>query len=82
MVRGIERRFWLIYCAVGYESFSDADTAQSWSILTRYRCIDPSAPCVDDSDITVDMVENCDYAQNIGNGNCDLENNNEHCGER
>ena len=24
-----------------------------------FACIDPEAPCVDDDDVTVDMVENC-----------------------
>lgn len=26
-----------------------------------FACIDPSAPCVDDDDITVDMLANCDF---------------------
>eukprot|EP00903_Cladosiphon_okamuranus_P005791 g5738.t1 len=45
-----------------------------------FACIDPAAPCVDDDDITVDIVENCDYPAGIGNGWCDMGNNNEGCG--
>lgn len=26
-----------------------------------FACIDPAASCVEDDDITADMVENCDY---------------------
>ncbi|CAM9510166.1 unnamed protein product, partial [Ectocarpus sp. 13 AM-2016] len=43
-----------------------------------FACIDPSAECVDDDDVTVDMVENCDV-RNIGDGQCDLDNNREEC---
>eukprot|EP00752_Nemacystus_decipiens_P017790 g15950.t1 len=43
-----------------------------------FSCIDPAALCVDDDDITVDQVENCD-AERIGDGFCNLENNNEAC---
>ncbi|CAN0530784.1 unnamed protein product, partial [Ectocarpus sp. 12 AP-2014] len=43
-------------------------------------CIDPSAPCVNDDDVTVDMVENCGYVSGIGNGWCDRNNNKEECG--
>ena len=45
-----------------------------------YACIDPDAACVDDDDITVDMVENC-YPRSIGNGYCDQRNNNAFCSE-
>ncbi|CAM9449894.1 unnamed protein product, partial [Ectocarpus sp. 12 AP-2014] len=44
-----------------------------------FACIDPDAPCVDDDDITVDMVENCNVRA-LGDGYCDQENNNEICG--
>lgn len=47
---------------------------------SEFACIDPSAPCVDDDSVTVDMVENC-YAGGIGNGWCDEENNNAECSE-
>ena len=31
-----------------------------------YSCIDPSAECVNDDDITVDMFDNCDSVRLIG----------------
>ena len=31
-----------------------------------FACIDPSAECVDDDDITVDMIDACDYVGGIG----------------
>ena len=31
-----------------------------------FACIDPEAPCVDDDDVTVDMVENCETIAGIG----------------
>ncbi len=31
-----------------------------------FACIDPEAPCVDDDDITAEMVENCDDIGRIG----------------
>ena len=31
-----------------------------------FACIDPSAACVDDDDITAEMVEGCGYVQGIG----------------
>ena len=31
-----------------------------------FACIDPSAACVDDDDITVDMLDVCDYVGGIG----------------
>ncbi|CAM9921269.1 unnamed protein product, partial [Ectocarpus sp. 6 AP-2014] len=45
-----------------------------------FACIDPAAPCVDDGDITIDMVENCGYVRGLGDGWCDDWNNNELCG--
>ncbi|CAN0006371.1 unnamed protein product, partial [Ectocarpus fasciculatus] len=44
-----------------------------------FACIDPDASCVDDDDITVDMVENCETNW-FGDGYCDQNNNNEICG--
>ncbi|CAM9523721.1 unnamed protein product [Scytosiphon promiscuus] len=43
-----------------------------------FACIDPSAPCVDDDSVTVDMIDECDAGQ-IGNGWCDDFNNKEEC---
>lgn len=31
-----------------------------------FACIDPSAECVDDDDVTIEMVENCGDVQGIG----------------
>ncbi|CAM9608575.1 unnamed protein product, partial [Ectocarpus fasciculatus] len=51
-----------------------------WSCSNYNACIDPDAPCVNDDDITVDMVENCGYVRYVGDGWCDDYNNNELCG--
>lgn len=45
-----------------------------------YACIDPAAPCVDDDDITIEIVENC-FPGSIGNGYCNHYNNKPECGE-
>ncbi|CAM9907104.1 unnamed protein product [Pylaiella littoralis] len=45
----------------------------------HFACIDPEATCVEDDDITVGMVENCDYVEGVGNGDCDERNNNALC---
>eukprot|EP00903_Cladosiphon_okamuranus_P005790 g5737.t1 len=45
-----------------------------------FACVDPAAPCVDDDDITIEVAENCGYIDGIGNGWCDLSNNNAGCG--
>ncbi|CAM9785170.1 unnamed protein product, partial [Ectocarpus fasciculatus] len=45
-----------------------------------YACVDPEASCVDDDDITVNMLENCEYISSLGDGWCDLRNNNAECG--
>lgn len=47
---------------------------------SQFACVDPSAPCVDDDSVTVDMIGNC-YTGAIGDGWCDEYNNNENCGE-
>ena len=39
---------------------------------TMFACIDPSAECVDDDDITVEMVENCGYIDGIGKASISL----------
>ncbi|CAM9177738.1 unnamed protein product, partial [Ectocarpus fasciculatus] len=44
-----------------------------------FACIDPDAPCVDDDDITANMVGNCETDW-LGDGYCDQSNNNEICG--
>eukprot|EP00903_Cladosiphon_okamuranus_P008223 g7916.t1 len=44
-----------------------------------FACVDPSAPCVNDDDITVDMLENCNWVMGIGNGYCDMEMNTPEC---
>eukprot|EP00903_Cladosiphon_okamuranus_P005789 g5736.t1 len=45
-----------------------------------FYCVDPEAACVDDDNITVDMLENCPYVFGIGDGYCNDDNNNELCG--
>ncbi|CAM9521815.1 unnamed protein product [Ectocarpus sp. 12 AP-2014] len=44
-----------------------------------YACIDPDAACVDDDAVTVDMIENCYDPSSIGNGVCNIQQNNEEC---
>ncbi|CAM9523651.1 unnamed protein product [Scytosiphon promiscuus] len=43
-----------------------------------FACVDPSAPCVDDDSVTVDMIDECQAGQ-IGDGWCDDNNNKEEC---
>ena len=31
-----------------------------------FACVDPSAPCVDDDDVTAEMVENCNDVNGLG----------------
>lgn len=45
----------------------------------QFACIDPEAPCVNDDDFTVDMMENCEWPIGIGNGHCNDGNNNPEC---
>ncbi|CAM9375903.1 unnamed protein product, partial [Ectocarpus sp. 4 AP-2014] len=49
-----------------------------------FACIDPSAACVDDDNITADIAESCHdgggYVAGLGNGYCDEANNIEECG--
>eukprot|EP00752_Nemacystus_decipiens_P018348 g16460.t1 len=65
-------------CECTCQSEADDDRRCNDS-FNEYACVDPAAPCVDDDDITIDIVENCDYPQGIGNGWCDLGNNNAAC---
>ncbi|CAM9986910.1 unnamed protein product [Ectocarpus sp. 6 AP-2014] len=45
-----------------------------------FQCVDPAALCVNDDDITVDLVENCGGDVGIiGDGFCDEENNIAEC---
>lgn len=55
------------------------DTADNSCGGLGFVCIDPEAPCVEDDDVTVDMVENC-FPYSIGDGYCHQENNNQACG--
>lgn len=45
-----------------------------------FACIDPNAACVDDDDITVDMLGLCAVLL-IGDGECDDYNNKPECGK-
>ena len=48
-------------------TFILASTAEYYGCEGRYfQCIDPSAACVDDDDVTAEMVEHCGYIWNIG----------------
>lgn len=49
--------------------------------FASFACIDPDAPCVDDDDITIDIVENCGDVGSIGNGYCDDDLNRPECSE-
>lgn len=46
---------------------------------TQFACIDPSARCVDDDDITVDMVASCPWINGVGDGHCWPELNTPEC---
>ncbi|CAN0549726.1 unnamed protein product, partial [Ectocarpus sp. 12 AP-2014] len=46
---------------------------------TTFACIDPTARCVDDDDVTV-MVKSC-LVSSLGDSLCDHANNNEICGK-
>ena len=46
-----------------------------------FACIDPAAQCVNDDDITVDMLENCQWVVGVGNGYCDPDMNIPECSE-
>ena len=47
-----------------------------------YACIDPSAPCVDNDDVTeLPSFEISCITQYIADGDCDAENNFEECGK-
>lgn len=59
----------------------DSDDDWRCSDDATYACIDPAAPCVEDDDITAEMVEHCGYPGSIGNGWCDQHNNKPECGE-
>ncbi|CAM9206350.1 unnamed protein product [Ectocarpus sp. 13 AM-2016] len=53
-----------------------------WSVefgCTEFACFDPTAPCVDDDDVTADALENC-MVEHLGDGHCDASNNIEICG--
>lgn len=40
---------------------NDTDDDYRCGQWADFACIDPAAPCVDDDDITADLVENCGY---------------------
>lgn len=46
-----------------------------------FACIDQSAPCFNDDDITTGMLENCQWIVGVGNGYCDLDMNTRKCSE-
>lgn len=46
-----------------------------------FACVDPEAPRVDDDDITVDVVEECEFTVNVGDGFCQLDLNTPACSE-
>ncbi|CAM9862268.1 unnamed protein product [Ectocarpus fasciculatus] len=45
----------------------------------NFACVDPSAICVDDDSVTIDMIENCDWAAGIGDGYCSEDLNTPEC---
>ena len=52
--------------AAGNYDFNDDNFASVYGCAGGFACIDPDADCVDDDDITVEMVENCGYLKSIG----------------
>ncbi|CAN0021304.1 unnamed protein product, partial [Scytosiphon promiscuus] len=59
---------------------SDVQRDDDWTCgrYSGFACIDPSAPCVDDDSVTVDMIDIC-RSRDIGDGYCDDDNNNADC---
>lgn len=66
-------------CAGECTCTGNPDDDRSW-ICRDFACVDPSAPCVDDDSITIEMADNC-RVRGIGDGYCDIDNNNEICSE-
>ena len=46
-----------------------------------FACVDPSAECVNDDDVTVDIFDNCPFIFSVGNGFCDPDINIPECSE-
>ncbi|CAN0011433.1 unnamed protein product [Ectocarpus sp. 13 AM-2016] len=67
-------------CACTCQTQSDDDYYYWGCDLDYMACIDPDASCVDDDDVTAEMVENCEWVGGIGDGYCDDGNNKAECG--
>ncbi|CAB1110126.1 unnamed protein product [Ectocarpus sp. CCAP 1310/34] len=69
-----------VCCPYPLQTQSDGDN-NSWGCHKDYMaCIDPDASCVDDDDVTAEMVENCQSLDGIGDGYCEDGNNKAECG--
>lgn len=66
-------------CEVG--PFADDEYDGRYSGCKEFQCIDPSADCVNDDDITVNMLEDCEWIAGVGNGYCDIDMNTPECSE-
>ncbi|CAM9566209.1 unnamed protein product, partial [Ectocarpus sp. 4 AP-2014] len=68
-------------CTCQVRSTQSDDDYYWWGCDVDYMaCIDPDASCVDDDDVTAEMVENCQWVNDIGDGYCDDGNNKAECG--
>jgi len=56
-----------LFCrfAILFQGYDGGDCCPCTCVV-RYRCIDPTAPCVDDDLITAEMVENCGFLHGYG----------------
>ena len=52
------------------ECTCDPSNGDDDNVCTKFSCIDPSAACVDDDDITADMLENCGDVSGTRRRNC------------
>ncbi|CBJ33966.1 expressed unknown protein [Ectocarpus siliculosus] len=67
-------------CECTCQTQSDDDYYSGRCDKEYMACIDPDASCVDDDDVTIELVANCSHAGAIGDGICEKGNNNPECG--
>ncbi|CAM9830144.1 unnamed protein product, partial [Ectocarpus sp. 12 AP-2014] len=61
------------------ECTCELPAGEDFGCIGQFACVDPDAACVDDDSVTVDMLENCANAANIGDGYCSEDLNKEEC---
>eukprot|EP00752_Nemacystus_decipiens_P018362 g16473.t1 len=60
-------------------AYDGGDDDDDYLCKNGFACIDPEAPCSEDDDITVGMLEDCEWVSGVGNGYCDLDMNIPEC---